>query len=333
MAAKAVSLLSGGLDSILATKLILEQGVEVVGLNFVTLFCTCTSKSSSCRASVSAARELGIPLKSINSSAEFLKIVENPKHGYGSNMNPCIDCRIFMFKKAAEYMKECGASFVVTGEVLGERPMSQRLNAIHLIEKESGLKGFIVRPLSAKLFEPSIPEQRGWVDRERFLGIEGRSRKPQIELARNLGINDYPCPAGGCLLTDPGFAARIKDLVAHDTLTVSNVGLLKVGRHFRLNRAAKAVVGRDRNENEALMKKAQDGDTLFQAKSVPGPFALLRGQADEDSITTTARLAARYSDTNGNLSTGIEYRQYMADAKMLLKAEPLEEDKIDKLRI
>jgi len=333
MAAKAVSLLSGGLDSILATKLVLEQGVELVGLNFVTLFCTCTSKTSSCRASVSAARQLGIPLKSINSSADFLKIVESPKHGYGSNMNPCIDCRIFMFKKAAEYMKECGASFVVTGEVLGERPMSQRLNAIRLIEKESGLRGFIVRPLSAKLFEPSIPEQKGWVDREKLLAIEGRSRKPQIELARNFGINDYPCPAGGCLLTDPGFAKRIKDLMDHGGLTVGNVGLLKVGRHFRLSSMSKAVVGRNKNENEALIKKAQDGDTLFQAKGVPGPLVLLRGQADEDSITATARLAARYSDTNGSLSTEVEYRQYMADAKTSVKVQPLEEEKIVKLRV
>ncbi|MDP3804786.1 MAG: hypothetical protein Q8Q87_04470, partial [Candidatus Omnitrophota bacterium] len=225
---KALALLSGGLDSILAAKLVLEQGIEVEAINFLTIFCTCTHKGCQ-HAATQAAKTLNIPLKIFNITEEYLEVIKNPKHGYGSNMNPCIDCRIFIFKKAKDYMKEAGASFIVTGEVLGERPMSQRRDAILLIEKEAGLKGLILRPLSAKLFEPTIPEKEGIVDRAKLLDISGRSRKPQIVLAKKFAIFDYPCPAGGCLLTDPGFAKRMKDLLVHDALTLDNARLLKFG--------------------------------------------------------------------------------------------------------
>src|SRR4030067_1983115 len=213
---KAIALLSGGLDSTLAAKLVIEQGIELEALNFITVFCNCTGRGETCLASQRAVESLGIPLKVFNVSEEYLDIVKRPQHGYGSNMNPCIDCRIFMLKKAKDYMKEGSASFLVTAEVLGERPMSQRKDAMRLIEKEAGLEGVILRPLSAKLLPPSIPEKEGWIDRERLLNIQGRSRKTQIELAAFFGIQDYTCPAGGCLLTDPGFAKRIKDLMIHN---------------------------------------------------------------------------------------------------------------------
>ncbi|MGB2661131.1 MAG: hypothetical protein WBB86_06095, partial [Candidatus Omnitrophota bacterium] len=212
---KAISLLSGGLDSILATKLIIEQGIEVEAVNFLTVFCNCTSRGKTCLAGKSAADQLGVELKVMEVSKDYFEIIKNPKYGYGRNINPCLDCRVFMFKKAHEYMKETGASFIVTGEVMGSRPMSQRREAMRIIERDSGLGGLLVRPLSAKLFEPSIPEKEGWVDREKFLEIQGRSRKPQIKMAADFGINDYPCPAGGCLLTDVGFARRMRDLMAH----------------------------------------------------------------------------------------------------------------------
>ncbi len=277
MKRKALLLLSGGLDSILATKLMLEQEIEVEALNFLTVFCTCTRKG--CQSSAKKAAEtLKVPLKIMNVTEEYLEIIKNPKHGYGSNMNPCIDCRIFIFKKAKERMEEIGASFIVTGEVLGERPMSQRRDAIMLIERESGLRGLVVRPLSAKLFDETIPEKEGVVDRTRLLDIKGRSRKPQIALAEAAGIRDYPCPAGGCLLTDPGFAKRVKDLVDYDAFTLDNVRILKLGRHFRLSDTVKLVIGRNHDENMLLEGLLRDGDIITRVKDVSSPLALLRGE-------------------------------------------------------
>ncbi len=265
---KAIALLSGGLDSTLAAKIVLEQGIELEALNFLTVFCTCTNRGETCLASQKAVDALGIPLKVFNVSEEYLDVVKHPKHGYGSNMNPCIDCRIFMMKKAKAYMEETGASFIVTGEVLGQRPMSQRRDAMRLIEKEAGLEGLILRPLSAKFLPASIPEKEGWVDREKLLNIQGRSRKPQIKLAEHFGIRDYPCPAGGCLLTDPGFAQRMRDLNRyHPDFFLNDVHLLKMGRHFRLSPHLKLVVGRNEEENQKIQTFSQEGDILI--KSLP----------------------------------------------------------------
>jgi tRNA-uridine 2-sulfurtransferase len=293
---KAIALLSGGLDSTLAAKVLLEQGIELEALNFLTVFCTCTNKGETCLASQKAVDALGIPLKVFNVSEEYLEVVKRPKHGYGSNMNPCIDCRIFMLKKAKAYMEGSGASFIVTGEVLGERPMSQRKDALRLIEKEARLEGFILRPLSAKLLPASIPEREGWVDRERLLRIQGRSRKPQIELAEHYGIHDYPCPAGGCLLTDPGFSRRMKDLILHaPDFSLNDVHLLKMGRHFRLSPKVKLVVGRNNEENQKIQTFAQEEDILLKLSSFPGPLSLLRGEPDGTEIEEAASITVRYS--------------------------------------
>jgi len=194
---KAIGLLSGGLDSIVAARLMLEQGIEVEAVNFVTVFCTCTSKGSTCMASQKAAEQLNVPLKIIDISEEYLEVIRKPKYGYGSGINPCLDCRIFTLKKAKEYMKETGASFIFTGEVLGQRPMSQRREAMNIIERDSGLQGYLVRPLSAKFFPPTIPEKEGALDRNKLLAISGRSRKPQIQMNEEFNIKDYPCSAGG----------------------------------------------------------------------------------------------------------------------------------------
>lgn len=329
---KAVALLSGGLDSILATRMVLEQGIEVHAINFMTTFCTCTRKGCQ-HAATQAAQTLKIPLKIINTTEEFLGIITKPRHGYGSHMNPCIDCRILTFGKAKIYMQEIGASFIITGEVLGERPMSQRKDAILLIEKEVGLKGLILRPLSAKLFEPTIPEKEGIVDRGKLLDISGRSRKPQISLAKGFGINDYPCPAGGCLLTDPGFAKRIKELMKHDSLNLDDVKLLKFGRHFRLSEAAKLVVGRDEEENKILLSLVSEKDICFKLKDHQGPFSILRGAAGEDSISSAARIVAHHSKFKNEGALRIDYWAAKSADHLTLSVQPAELEEIEAVRI
>ena len=293
---RALALLSGGLDSILAIRLILDHGVDVEALNCRSVFCTCTPRNWSCSAAQSATEQLGVSLKTVNTSEEFLEVVRNPKHGYGRNLNPCLDCRILMFRKAAKYMREIGASFIVTGEVLGERPMSQRRDAMKLIESEAGLDGLIVRPLSAALLDPSIPEKKGWIDRTKLLGIQGRSRKPQISLARSYCIGDYPCPAGGCLLTVASFAERMRDLMKYTPdFGLNDVQLLKVGRHFRLSHSAKAVVGRDEDENKKLLALSSGEDILLQIVDFAGPLTVVRGRASVQNLLFSAAIAARYS--------------------------------------
>ncbi|HEY5973898.1 MAG TPA: hypothetical protein VIU41_04085, partial [Geobacteraceae bacterium] len=206
MKRKALALLSGGLDSTLAVKVMLEQGIEVEALNFTSPFCTCTGKNAGCKSeAVRVAEEFNIPIKVMHKGAEYLEIVRNPRHGYGKALNPCIDCRIFLLRKAKEYMAQSGADFVITGEVLGQRPMSQRRDTLRVIERESGLAGLLLRPLSARHFEPTIPEKEGWVDREKLLAFKGRSRKDQMDLAAELDVTNYPCPAGGCMLTEVSF--------------------------------------------------------------------------------------------------------------------------------
>jgi tRNA U34 2-thiouridine synthase MnmA/TrmU len=248
VAMKAVVLLSGGLDSTLALKMIADQGIETTALHFSSPFCRCDGKKG-CGGNARKASEFsGASLRSIALGEDYLEIVRNPQYGRGKNLNPCIDCRILKFSQAKKIMEEEGASFVVTGEVLGQRPMSQRKNAMNQIERESALTGMIVRPLSAKVMPPSIPEEKGWVDRDKLLAFTGRSRKPQIALASKLGIKDYPCPAGGCLLTDSNFSRRLKDLMEYSEVNIDEVSLLKVGRHFRLSPGYKLVIGRNESE-------------------------------------------------------------------------------------
>ncbi|MFA5794258.1 MAG: hypothetical protein WC980_04240 [Candidatus Brocadiia bacterium] len=306
---KALVLLSGGLDSLLAVKLMLEQGIEVEALHFTTMFCQCDTSKSGC---LSEANELksvfNVPIKNINSNDSFLEIVKNPRHGYGSNMNPCIDCRINMLSTAGRYMRESGASFLVTGEVLGQRPMSQHRRALDLIEKETGLQGLILRPLSAGLLEPTIPEKSGWIDRAKLLNIKGRSRKPQMALAEMFKMKDYPCPAGGCLLTDPGFSSRVRDLLKYSkSPTTNDFLLLKNGRHFRIDANTKAVIGRDEQDNKVLTLRKQSGDLLMEIKDFVGPVTILRGDLNPSNVELAAALTARYSDMpdNGQKATVI----------------------------
>lgn len=300
---KAIGLLSGGLDSQLAIRLMLEQGIEMVAVHFRTIFCTCTPKGCEKSTARQAAGELSIPFVEFNNTKEFLDIVKNPPHGYGSRMNPCIDCRILMFNRAKRYMEEIEAGFVVTGEVLGQRPMSQYKRVMELIERESGLCGLIVRPLSSQLLPPTIPELNGWIDRNQMLAHSGRSRKTQIELAERFGMKDYPCPAGGCLLTDPGFGKRIRESFQHGEDSLNDVQLLKVGRHFRLLGKVRLVVGRNEIENKRIVDLARTSDILIEPVDVPGPSAMLRKKSFgniEDYLKIAMYVCARYSDSNGD---------------------------------
>jgi tRNA U34 2-thiouridine synthase MnmA/TrmU len=292
---KAVGLLSGGLDSTLAVKLMLDQGIDVNVLNFVTPFCTCTRKG--CRHEASRVAELfGIPVKIISGGKEYIEMIKNPKYGYGRNMNPCIDCRILMFKKAKKYMSDIGASFIFTGEVLGQRPMSQHKKAMKTIEEESGLENLILRPLSAKLLEPTIPEDENWINREKLLSIQGRRRLPQMELADKLGIRDYPCPAGGCRLTDPQFAKRIKESFKHGEDTIKEIQLLKYGRHFRLESGAKVVIGRNEEENKTLLRFFEKDDIIIEVIGVGSPIVILKKSKNKEDVKKAASLCVRYSD-------------------------------------
>ena len=273
---KAVGLLSGGLDSTLAAKLLIDQGIEVHAINFVTPFCNCTPKNNSCSAVEKAVSQLGdIPLKKMALGDEYLAMVKEPKHGRGRGLNACIDCRIMKIRKAAEYMNEIGASFLFTGEVLGQRPMSQHRRAIAIIDKNSGVGELTLRPLSATHFAPTIPEQQGLVDRSKLLGIEGRGRKEQISLAKEKNINDYPCPAGGCLLTEPFFAEKLTDYFAHcDKPTIRDIPLLKIGRHFRNEAGKKTIVARDEREGLMIERLAPPSMSLFFPVNFSGPHIL-----------------------------------------------------------
>ena len=266
---KALVLLSGGLDSILAVKILKEQKIEVVGLAFKSYFFNEKQAKK-------AAKHLRVPLKVIDFSKEHLKIVKGPKYGYGKGMNPCIDCHILMLKKAKKIMEKEKFHFVATGEVLGERPMSQNKRALKLVAEKSSLKNYLLRPLSAKLLEKTIPEEKGWVKREKLLDISGRSRKRQIALAKKWKIEYYPSPAGGCLLTDLEFSKRLRELFEkYPKFKGKDVELLKLGRHFWENNV-KIVVGRDHQENLKIKKLAQKGDVLIELKDYPGPTTLIR---------------------------------------------------------
>lgn len=259
---KAVGLLSGGLDSTLAAKLMLEQDIEVFAINFVSPFCLCTSKGAGCPSVNTAVSQLGdIPLKKVVLSDEYLNIIQNPVYGYGKGLNPCLDCRILKIRKAFEHMKEVGADFIFTGEVLGQRPMSQHRRAFELIDKTVPNQGLLLRPLSAHLLQPTIPEIKGWVDRKKLLKLEGRTRKPQINMAENFSIQDYPCPAGGCLLTVESFAERLKLwLSVKPNLEMRDVQLLKNGRLVITPKKKLMLVARNEEEcnNLSLLRRKQE---------------------------------------------------------------------------
>jgi tRNA-specific 2-thiouridylase len=287
---RALGLFSGGLDSMLAAAVLRDQGIEVAGVTFITPF------FGPERARESAAH-VDIPLFEKDIMDIYYPLLVAPPHGFGSRHNPCIDCHILMLREAGALMEARGFDFLFTGEVLGQRPMSQHRGSLILVARESGYQELIVRPLSAKLLAPTRPELLGWVDRERLLDISGRGRKPQMELAARYGMTKYPSPAGGCLLTDPGYASRLKELLAgNDKPSRRDLELLKWGRHFRLPGGAKVVVGRTHKENEAISRLLASPDLVLRVQGHPGPLVLIPGASDLTGMEEAAVLAASYSD-------------------------------------
>lgn len=290
MEKKCVALISGGLDSTLAAKLMLEQGIAVEGL-YLSMSWGCCDKEKA----TAAAQQLGIPLMILSVGDAYLDVIRTPKYGYGSGMNPCVDCRIYMFRIAKRYMEEAGASFVVTGEVLGQRPMSQMRHPLGLIEAESGLEGLLLRPLSAQLLEPTLPELLGVVDRQRLLRIAGRSRHEQMSLAGERAITEYSTPAGGCLLTDQEFAKKARDLFAHEEQpTTKDMELLTIGRHFRVGQNSKIILGRNELENLMLEGHADTGYTCLRPKFA-GPAALIVGVCTDEAQQLAVLLIRRHT--------------------------------------
>ncbi|HPX61518.1 MAG TPA: hypothetical protein PLN25_07100 [Deltaproteobacteria bacterium] len=294
---KAVALISGGLDSILAAKLMLDMGIEVFGINFIMPFDRPGSDTASRQDwATRSASSLGIPLQSVPLGLDYMEMVRRPLHGYGKAINPCVDCHIFFLKKAGEHMRSIGADFLVTGEVIGQRPMSQRRDSMMLIERESGYAGLVLRPLSARYFEPTIPEQNGWVDRDRLPGIKGRSRQSQFQLAAACGITEYPNPAGGCLLTELSFVPKVKDVFDHSSeLEMRDFHLLKSGRHFRIGQHTKLILGRNEADNHNLEAAFQPNDTAICWMDGNTPLGLITGVQDQACLELAMRILLRYT--------------------------------------
>ena len=298
---KGLGLCSGGLDSILSGMLLQKQGIETTWICFETPFFSSESARE-------ASSLTGIPLITLDITKEYMKMMKNPKAGFGKNMNPCMDCHALMFAMAGEILKNQKFDFLFSGEVLGQRPKSQKKHALHYVEKNSGMDGLILRPLSAKLLPPTIVEQNGKVDREKLLNISGRSRKAQIQLAIEFGLKEYPAPAGGCLLTDKNFSNRLKDLMDNQEIIEKNeLYLLTYGRHFRLDPTTKVIVGRSKQDNKNLTQYFNmNKDILLKHASLPGPDVILTGDTSQQNIETAALILTGYTKSLPGEKTSIK---------------------------
>ncbi|MCD6586404.1 MAG: tRNA 4-thiouridine(8) synthase ThiI [Desulfobacteraceae bacterium] len=297
---KGLGLSSGGLDSILAALVLKEQGIDVCWIAFETPF---FSADKARKASINN----GIPIIVKDITERYMPMLKNPACGYGKNMNPCMDCHALMFRIAGEMMEETESDFLFSGEVRGQRPMSQNKNSLRYVEKNSGFDGSILRPLSAKVLPETSMERDGLVDRERLYGFSGRSRKPQMALAEKFGVRDYPAPAGGCLLADKGYSTRLKDLFDHqENIETAEMDFLSHGRHLRLNENIKIIVGRNKKDNDNLLRLyRQDSDILLEIKSVPGPVVLIPNGCDQQGVKQAASICAGYSKVPENDSVEV----------------------------
>jgi tRNA-specific 2-thiouridylase len=295
---KAIALFSGGLDSMLAAELIRRQNIDVLCLTFTTPFFGAEKAQA-------AARQINLPLAIEDITAKHLKMLKSPRYGYGKNMNPCIDCHILMLQEAGKIMTETGADFILTGEVLGQRPMSQGKQSLYVVAKNSGFPDYILRPLSAQLLEPTKAERECKVDRSQLLSIQGRGRKEQIQMAAAFGISNYAPPAGGCLLTDPMFTHRLRDLFSHqEDYSIHDLELLKYGRHFRADEQGKIIVGRNDFDNEKLRGLSTDDDLVLFMADFPGPHVVVP-HGDGALLPLAASLCVRYSDAPADLEANV----------------------------
>jgi tRNA-specific 2-thiouridylase len=301
---RGLGLLSGGLDSQLAICVLRNQGIEVEVIVFDSPFYNPKS-------AIKAAKNLGIPIRVIDFTDDIVELVNNPPHGFGSCMNPCIDCHARMLKRAGAIMREEGFDFLFTGEVLNQRPMSQNRRSLGIVEKDSTFDDYIVRPLCAQLLEPTKPERDGLVDRSRLLALNGRSRKPQFKLAEKYGLKEYPSPAGGCRLTEPNYSIRLADLKEHEGLGDTRaLELLRYGRHFRLNESTKFILGRHAEDNENIEALAEQGDYLLLVwNDGPGPTGLLPSIASKEDIKKAASILARYTKAADADSANVQVQQ------------------------
>ena len=334
---KAVGLFSGGLDSTLAMRIMLEQGIKVAALHFRTAFSYVERNRRAGRGPVTptdaerAAATLRIDLEVIDVSVEYLPLVLDPRYGYGSGMNPCVDCRIFLLRQAKIWMEEHGYHFIFSGEVVGQRPKSQMRPSLNTVERESDLRGYLLRPLSAKLLKTTVPEERGWVDRDKLYGISGRGRKAQIALAEQFGITDYAQPSGGCCyLIDKTYSRRLRDFLAREgaeALTADHVQLLAVGRHLRLSPGPKVIVGRHERENEYLDACNVDG-VLLTTVDHPGPTTLIAGEAAREEIELAARITAGYSDGKEEAAVRVQIRDNGSGLVEVVTVEPMPREEV-----
>jgi tRNA U34 2-thiouridine synthase MnmA/TrmU len=298
---KVVALLSGGLDSQLAIKMMQEQGFDVSAVAIKTPFCDFDCGRGCGFEIRERADDLNVNLKTVYLGDEYIEMLKHPKHGIGAGFNPCIDCRSMMFDAAKKHMEEIGAEFIISGEVLGQRPMSQHAPALRTIENESNLVGKIVRPLSAALLPETDPEKDGLIKRENLGMIRGRTRRNQLDMAKKYGIENPPNAGGGCLLTEPQFGIKAKDLFSHTkNPTINDIDLLKIGRHFRLDEETKFIVGRNKDENEMIKAIALPGDILLEAKDFVGPVSILRGSNPKKHLKFASSVTLRYSDAPNN---------------------------------
>jgi len=335
-----ILLYSGGLDSILSYKVLEEQGIDVTAIRFISpFFGSHLLKKENQEKEIQDTKEkYGIKLVIKDVSDEFLDIVKNPKHGYGRYLNPCIDCKIFMIKKALTIMHATKADFIATGEIVGQRPMSQRRDALNIIDRESGAKGLILRPLCAKHLSITKPEEKGLINRERLLSICGRGRKDQIKLANLYGIRDYPAPAGGCILTDPIISERIKKLIElYDDFTAYDALLTQVGRQFLIEGNAWLIVGRNKGENARIKELTEDISLILKAESIPSPTAALFRFNSERQIEISARILARYcnlkkvqNSNDTSITVNISLQKNLIKK---LKVTPLDIKEIEQLRL
>ena len=320
---KAVALISGGLDSMLAVRLMQEQGIHVEGINFFTGFCVeghthAIRKRDQARPkrnnALWVAEQLGIKLHIVDVIEPYKDVVLNPKHGYGANLNPCLDCKCFMVGRALKWMQEHGFDFIITGEVIGQRPMSQRADTMPIVQEESGAGDLLVRPLCAKNLPPTLPEREGWVERDKMLGLSGRNRKPQIALARQYGFDDFASPAGGCcFLTDENYAHKLSDLwqARHRRdYEIDDIMLLKVGRHLRPRENFKMIIGREEGENKFLEGYRKQFVHL-RSISHTGPLVLIDGEINEEDLKLAARVTARYG--HGKMAEQVEIEAVFPD--------------------
>jgi tRNA U34 2-thiouridine synthase MnmA/TrmU len=321
---KAICLFSGGLDSILAVKILEAQGIEITAIKFVSPFFGSGNLNDATPLIEAARAKLGIHLEVVDITGDYSPMLKAPAHGYGKNFNPCIDCKILMVRKAGEFMKRIGAHFIATGEVIGQRPMSQRRDTMRIVERDSGMEGLLLRPLSAKLLPETLPEKEGFVKRNLLFDLSGRSRTRQMELAKTFGVVDYPSPAGGCVLTDPVLSKRIEYVVkTYREFNTPDIALCRIGRHFVWPEGTHLIVGRNKGENERLDTLLETGSYLLKTTDFPGPLGLLKGYGIPSTrLEEAAAIVARYGKGRNDTSVRVTLKDLKSGIEQVLTVAP-----------